>query len=123
MSCNAKHYLDLNKLASMMLVKRDTECKSLRDIEKIISVSASTLSRIENQKGIPDFDVVMAIREWLGVPLDDLLIDSQLNEAPFSFELEIIEKKLRELSDILSAIKRHSPTLAENCGDDCQSRW
>lgn len=98
-----KHYLDLNKLATMMLTKRDSECKSLRDVGKIVSLSASTLSRIECQKGIPDFDVVMAIKDWLGVPLNDLLLEPEPG-VPNSFPKKILETKLRELSDILATL-------------------
>lgn len=60
------------RLAEIIKAKRQADNLSLREVAKITGISTSTLSRLE--RGIaPDLEVWFALREWLGVSLDDLL--------------------------------------------------
>lgn len=55
------------KLAALMDAVRDaTKKKSLRDIESIVGISASTLSRMENGKQ-PDLDTFMKLCATCGL--------------------------------------------------------
>src|SRR5438105_15493806 len=46
---------------------------SLRDVADETSVSASTLSRIENGTGKPDADNIARLTAWLDVPMERIL--------------------------------------------------
>lgn len=46
---------------------------SLRDVASKTSVSASTLSRIENGTGKPDADNIARLTSWLDVPMERIL--------------------------------------------------
>src|SRR5215813_1696934 len=46
---------------------------SLRDVATETSVSASTLSRIENGTGKPDADNIARLTSWLDVPMERIL--------------------------------------------------
>lgn len=46
---------------------------SLRDVAEKTSVSASTLSRIENGTGKPDADNIARLTAWLEVPVERIL--------------------------------------------------
>lgn len=103
MSCGAKQYLDVERLANAVLMKRRADRLSLRRAQQITGISASTLSRIECKKGVPDFDVVMTIREWLCVPLSNLLIgdaDCEGVKPGNSPASAVLIKLARELTDL-----------------------
>ena len=46
---------------------------SLRDVADVTSVSASTLSRIENGTGKPDADNIARLTSWLDMPVDRVM--------------------------------------------------
>ena len=50
---------------------------SLRDVATRTSVSASTLSRIENGTGKPDADNIARLTSWLDVPMERILSGRQ----------------------------------------------
>jgi transcriptional regulator with XRE-family HTH domain len=55
--------------------RRRLELKmSLRDLEAMIEVSASTLSRIECGIGRPDADKIFRLTRWLDAPADRFLL-------------------------------------------------
>ena len=76
---------------------------SLRDVADKTSVSASTLSRIENGTGKPDADNIARLTAWLEVPVERILSarpaqdDSQEAVVYFPHEPvpEIVEAHLR----------------------------
>lgn len=53
--------------------RRDELGLSLRDVASKTSVSASTLSRIENGAGKPDADNIARLTSWLDVPMERIL--------------------------------------------------
>jgi len=76
---------------------------SLRDVADETSVSASTLSRIENGTGKPDADNIARLTAWLDVPMERILSgrNPQAEEAkavvyyPQEPTPEIVEAHLR----------------------------
>ncbi len=46
---------------------------SLRDVADVTTVSASTLSRIENGTGKPDADNIARLTNWLDMPVDRVM--------------------------------------------------
>ena len=73
-------YLDIEKLAK--LVKSKRERKGLRETAKIIGLSASTISRVENHK-IPDIETFLALCDWLEVDPGDLIENTE-NTSEFN---------------------------------------
>jgi len=76
---------------------------SLRDLADQTSVSASTLSRIENGTGKPDADNIARLTAWLDVPMERIL-GSRTNQSeeaeavvyyPRESTPEIVEAHLR----------------------------
>ncbi|PYS98098.1 MAG: hypothetical protein DMF63_17350, partial [Acidobacteria bacterium] len=73
---------------------------SLRDVADVTSVSASTLSRIENGTGKPDADNIARLTGWLDMPIDRVMNKAESNvEAvvyyPHEATPEIVEAHLR----------------------------
>ena len=74
---------------------------SLRDVADKTSVSASTLSRIENGTGKPDADNIARLTSWLDMPIDRVMThgNSETVEPvvyyPHEKTPEIVEAHLR----------------------------
>ena len=75
---------------------------SLRDVADVTSVSASTLSRIENGTGKPDADNIARLTNWLDMPVDRVMKKSGNEESiepviyyPHEATPEIVEAHLR----------------------------
>jgi transcriptional regulator with XRE-family HTH domain len=68
------------------MVKRKRGSKGLRAIsDEIGGVSSATLSRIEQGK-VPDVDTFVKICQWLEVPTDTFIINTQNNEPASNYE-------------------------------------
>ncbi|HJQ26837.1 MAG TPA: helix-turn-helix transcriptional regulator [Blastocatellia bacterium] len=65
--------LNIVELGEYVKRKRLEEKLSLRQVATNISVSASTLSRIENGIGVPDSATLARLAAWLGIPLERLM--------------------------------------------------
>lgn len=65
--------VNLAYLAGAVAGKRKHERLSLRKVESLIGVSVSTLSRIENMKGVPDADIIQKLVDWLGIPISRVI--------------------------------------------------
>jgi transcriptional regulator with XRE-family HTH domain len=91
--------IDLDKLAAHLRTKRGD--RALRGVaQEIGSVSASTLSRIE-QGGAPDLPTFVRICAWLGLSADEFLEPAtgfkRRSGAPSETDLpEVIEAQLRQ---------------------------
>jgi transcriptional regulator with XRE-family HTH domain len=72
--------LNIVELGEYVKRKRQEEKLSLRQVATNISVSASTLSRIENGIGAPDSPTLARLASWLGIPLERLMRGSLLGE-------------------------------------------
>jgi transcriptional regulator with XRE-family HTH domain len=75
---------------------------SLRDVADVTSVSASTLSRIENGTGKPDADNIARLTSWLDMPVDRVMKKNGNEESiepviyyPHEATPEIVEAHLR----------------------------
>lgn len=73
---------------------------SLRDVADLTTVSASTLSRIENGTGRPDADNIARLTQWLDMPVDRLMRHSDESVEPVIYypheaTPEIVEAHLR----------------------------
>ena len=77
---NTEPTLNIVELGEYVKRKREDEKMSLRDVAKRISVSASTLSRIENGIGVPDSATLARLAAWLGIPLERLMKGSPISE-------------------------------------------
>jgi len=76
---------DKEKLALLLKGKRKRQNMSLRDVAEEISVSASTLCRIEHCTGICDLETIGRISRWLGVSTDEFLAQERLVPKSGSF--------------------------------------
>ena len=61
------------ELGSAVRRRREQQGLSLRDVAEETSVSASTLSRIENGTGKPDADNIARLAAWLDMPIERVM--------------------------------------------------
>ena len=129
----AKGLVNTEELGRAIRRKREELGLSLRDVAAKTSVSASTLSRIENGTGKPDADNIARLTAWLEVPMERILSgrDPQTEEAkavvyyPEEPTPEIVEAHLRadknltpETAAALSELFRVAYTqFSRNTGD------
>ena len=69
----AKALVNTEELGRAVKRRREELGLSLRDVADKTSVSASTLSRIENGTGKPDADNIARLTAWLDVPVERIL--------------------------------------------------
>jgi transcriptional regulator with XRE-family HTH domain len=70
---SAKGLVNTEELGRAVRRRREEFGLSLRDVASETSVSASTLSRIENGTGKPDADNIARLTAWLDVPMERIL--------------------------------------------------
>jgi transcriptional regulator with XRE-family HTH domain len=68
-----KALVNTEELGRAVRRRREELGLSLRDVATKTSVSASTLSRIENGTGKPDADNIARLTSWLDVPMERIL--------------------------------------------------
>jgi len=69
----AKALVNTEELGRAVRRRREELGLSLRDVADKTSVSASTLSRIENGTGKPDAENIARLTSWLDVPVERIL--------------------------------------------------
>lgn len=69
----AKALVNTEELGRAVKRRREELGLSLRDVADKTTVSASTLSRIENGTGKPDADNIARLTSWLEVPVERIL--------------------------------------------------
>lgn len=72
-----KPLVNTEELGRAVRRRREELGLSLRDVATKTSVSASTLSRIENGTGKPDADNIARLTSWLEVPMERILSGRQ----------------------------------------------
>lgn len=72
-----KPLVNTEELGRAVRRRREELGLSLRDVAAKTSVSASTLSRIENGAGKPDADNIARLTSWLEVPMERILSGRQ----------------------------------------------
>src|ERR1044071_10508873 len=77
MSRPAKALVNTEELGRAIRRRREELGLSLRDVAVETTVSASTLSRIENGTGEPDADNIARLTTWLNVPMERILSGRQ----------------------------------------------
>ena len=100
---SSKGLVNTEELRRAIRRRREELGLSLRDVAAKTSVSASTLSRIENGTGKPDADNIARLTAWLDVPMERILSgrDPQAEETkavvyyPEEPVPEIVEAHLR----------------------------
>ena len=117
----AKSLINTEELGRAIRRRREELALSLRDVADQTSVSASTLSRIENGTGKPDADNIARLTSWLDMPIERILHHGreETSEAkavvyyPHESTPEIVEAHLRadrnlspETADALSQLFR-----------------
>ena len=127
----SKPLVNTEELGRAVRRRREELGLSLRDVATRTSVSASTLSRIENGTGKPDADNIARLTSWLDVPMERILSGRQ-NPAeappvvyyPQEPTPEIIEAHLRadrnltpETAAALSELFRVAYTQFSKSGD------
>lgn len=73
MAESTKNLVNTIELGRAIRRKREELGMSLRDVADETSVSASTLSRIENGTGKPDADNIARLTGWLNVPMERIM--------------------------------------------------
>jgi transcriptional regulator with XRE-family HTH domain len=68
-----KALVNTEELGRAIRRRREELGLSLRDVASETTVSASTLSRIENGTGKPDADNIARLTAWLDVPMERIL--------------------------------------------------
>ena len=80
---SGKALVNTEELGRAVRRRREELGLSLRDVATKTSVSASTLSRIENGTGKPDADNIARLTAWLEVPMERILSGrDRQGEAP-----------------------------------------
>ena len=117
----AKSLINTEELGRAIRRRREELALSLRDVADQTSVSASTLSRIENGTGKPDADNIARLTKWLDMPIERIMHQGrdETNDAkavvyyPHESTPEIVEAHLRadrnlspETADALSQLFR-----------------
>jgi transcriptional regulator with XRE-family HTH domain len=129
---SSKGLVNTEELGRAIRRRREELGLSLRDVAAKTSVSASTLSRIENGTGKPDADNIARLTAWLDVPMERILSgrDPQADETkavvyyPEEPVPEIVEAHLRadrnltpETAAALSELFRVAYTQFSKSGD------
>jgi len=137
MAQSTKSLVNTVELGRAIRRKREEAGMSLRDVADATSVSASTLSRIENGTGKPDADNIARLTGWLNVPMERIMGGRQLygDEAravvyfPQEGTPEIVEAHLRadrnltpETAKALSELFRVAYTQFSSPGSDNRGR-
>ena len=73
MADQSKSLVNTIELGRAIRRKREELGLSLRDVADETSVSASTLSRIENGTGKPDADNIARLTAWLDMPVERIM--------------------------------------------------
>ena len=117
--------------------KREELDMSLRDVADETSVSASTLSRIENGTGKPDADNIARLTAWLNVPVERIMSGRELDGDeeravvyfPQESTPEIVEAHLRadrsltpETAKALSELFRVAYAQFSHPGEETRKR-
>ena len=76
-----KSLVNTEELGRTIRQRREELGLSLRDVATETSVSASTLSRIENGTGKPDADNIARLTSWLDVPMERILSGRHHSQA------------------------------------------
>ncbi len=97
--------INVSELGKYIKRKRESERLSLRAVARQTQVSASTLSRIENETGIPDTPTLARIARWLNVPLERVVIGRS------SSENAVVYYPQESTPDIVEAHLRADPNL------------
>ena len=135
---SAKGLVNTEELGRAVRRRREELGLSLRDVASKTSVSASTLSRIENGTGKPDADNIARLTAWLDVPMERILSgrDPEAQETkavvyyPQEPTPEIVEAHLRadrnltpETAAALSELFRVAYTnFSKHTGDKSSKR-
>src|SRR2546423_14416221 len=98
-----KNLVNTSELGRAVKRRREEQELSLRDVADETSVSASTLSRIENGTGKPDAENIARLTSWLNMPMERIMAvrraDSEEASAvvyyPHESTPEIVEAHLR----------------------------
>lgn len=77
---NAPKAIDFNSLAALVKGHREGRTITLRQAAEQCGVSAATLSRIERGDGRPDLDTVKLLVDWVGVPIERVLVGPAVAE-------------------------------------------
>ena len=116
-----KSLINTEELGRAIRRRREELALSLRDVADQTSVSASTLSRIENGTGKPDADNIARLTKWLDMPIERIMHHGrdEMTDAkavvyyPHESTPEIVEAHLRadrnlspETADALSQLFR-----------------
>ncbi|MBC7898418.1 MAG: helix-turn-helix domain-containing protein [Saprospiraceae bacterium] len=95
------NFINTVELGRAIKRRREELGLSLRDVADVTSVSASTLSRIENGTGKPDADNIARLTGWLDVPIDRVMNNQSEGDVepviyyPHEATPEIVEAHLR----------------------------
>ena len=101
MKRTTKTLVNTEELGRAIRRKREGLGLSLRDVADETSVSASTLSRIENGTGKPDADNIARLTGWLDMPIDRVMSRQSAKKVeavvyyPHEATPEIVEAHLR----------------------------
>jgi len=103
MSRSPKTLVNTEELGRAIRRRREELSLSLRDVADETSVSASTLSRIENGTGKPDAENIARLTSWLNMPMERIMAvrraDGEAASAvvyyPHESTPEIVEAHLR----------------------------
>lgn len=134
---SAKTLVNTEELGRAIRRRREELGLSLRDVADETSVSASTLSRIENGTGKPDADNIARLTSWLNMPMERVLAGRHpdTDEAsaviyyPHESTPEIVEAHLRadrkltpETASALSELFRVAYTQFSRAGQEKPAR-
>ena len=112
-----KSLINTAELGRAIRRRREELELSLRDVADQTSVSASTLSRIENGTGKPDADNIARLTTWLDVPLERILGGGGQDHTeakavvyfPHESTPEIVEAHLRADKNLTRARRNNRP--------------
>ncbi|HZS44701.1 MAG TPA: helix-turn-helix transcriptional regulator [Blastocatellia bacterium] len=106
--------IKLTELGHYLRRKRERDGLSLRDAARETKISAATLSRIENESGIPDSATLAKLANWLNIPLDRIIGGSSSGD-------QVIVRKGESTPDVvevhLRADKNLTPETAKALAD------
>lgn len=137
MAESTKSLVNTIELGRAIRRKREELGLSLRDVADETSVSASTLSRIENGTGKPDADNIARLTSWLNVPMERIMgggrraegADEAVVYFPQESTPEIVEAHLRadrnlspETAKALSELFRVAYAQFSHPGEDPRGR-
>ena len=94
--------LDLSTLSNMMLQKRTSTGETQAEVAKKIGLARQTYSRAERNDTYIELDTVLAICDWIDIPITYFILDPN---REIKAEIYHLEEEIKQRQDKIEELK------------------